>query len=628
MSWQASSLALLGLALAAGFAWYEREKPPARVLAVVAALAALAVVGRLAFAAIPNVKPTTDIVLFAGYALGAVPGFAVGAVTAIVSNIFLSQGPWTVWQMAGWGAVGVGGAGLAWILRGREPNRFVLAAVCGLAGLLFGAWMDIYQWTFAARQDLDTYIAVAGTSLPYNVAHAVGNVVFCLLLGPAFLRALSRYRRRLEVRWERSSAPIVASTVALALVLALPAMAAAATPAKRAETYLLRAQNKDGGFGPAPRLASSPLYSGWAGLGLGSAGRNPRDVKRSGGRSAAAYVVRGSGSLRDIGEIERTVLLARAAGMNPRNLGGRNLLAEIEKRRRGDGSISGFVSYTAFGIMALRASGASAGSETVRWLVASQNGDGGFGVARASSSDSDMTGAALQALATVGRARGGTAQRSASWLRANQNDDGGFGQFKGRDSNAQSTSYAVQGLLAAGAGGATVSRARAYLVRLQRSDGSVAYSSSSAQTPVWVTAQALMALNREPLPIAAVPRSERPRAKASSGGAGGGAAAPGGGGKAGSKQGDGGGAAATGGAGSAATGDAAAGAVGGATAPTESGATNPENTSALAAAAPESGAAHPKPVPVWAALLAAVGLLALLWVIHRYVLPGRWPGMG
>ena len=87
MTWQAASLVLLGLALAAGFAWYERERPPARVVAVVAALAALAVVGRLAFAAIPNVKPTTDIVLFAGYALGAIPGFAVGAVTAIVSNI-------------------------------------------------------------------------------------------------------------------------------------------------------------------------------------------------------------------------------------------------------------------------------------------------------------------------------------------------------------------------------------------------------------------------------------------------------------------------------------------------------------------------------------------------------------
>ena len=48
------------------------------------------------------------------------------------------------------------------MLNGREPNRFVLAAVCGVAGLLFGAWMDVYQWTFAARQDLDSYIAVAG----------------------------------------------------------------------------------------------------------------------------------------------------------------------------------------------------------------------------------------------------------------------------------------------------------------------------------------------------------------------------------------------------------------------------------------------------------------------------------
>ena len=160
--------------------------------------------------------------------------------------------------MAGWGAVGVGGAVLARLLRGREPNRFVLAAVCGVAGLLFGAWMDIYQWTFAARQDFDTYVAIAGTSLPYNVAHAVGNVVFCLLLGPAFLRALARYRRRLEVRWERSPAPIVASAIALALVLALPSVAAAATPAKRAESYLLHAQNKDGGFGTAPQARLEP----------------------------------------------------------------------------------------------------------------------------------------------------------------------------------------------------------------------------------------------------------------------------------------------------------------------------------------------------------------------------------
>jgi energy-coupling factor transport system substrate-specific component len=93
MSWELAALMLVGVALAAGFAWYERSRPPARVVALVAALAALAVVGRLVFAAVPNVKPTTDIVLFAGMALGAAPGFAVGAVCALASNVFLGQGP-------------------------------------------------------------------------------------------------------------------------------------------------------------------------------------------------------------------------------------------------------------------------------------------------------------------------------------------------------------------------------------------------------------------------------------------------------------------------------------------------------------------------------------------------------
>jgi energy-coupling factor transport system substrate-specific component len=504
VTWQAASVVVLAGVLVAGFAWYERDKPPARVIALVATLAALAVVGRLAFAAIPNVKPTTDIVLFAGYALGAVPGFAVGAVTALVSNVFLSQGPWTPWQMVGWGVVGVTGALLARVLRDREPGRLVLAAVCGLAGLAFGAWMDLYQLMLAARQDLDTYLALSASALPYNLAHAIGNVVFCLLIGPIFIRALRRYRRRFQVRW---AAPAAAGAVLLVL-LALPAVAAAA-PADRAERWLLRTQNDDGGFGASPGQASSPLYSGWSGLGLAVAGHNPRDLQRRGGRTLASYLQRSAGSIRDIGEIERTVLVLEAAGLSPRRFAGRDLVAAILAKRRADGSISGYVSYTAFGILALRAAGEPAGGSTVSWLTKAQREDGGFGLVPSASSDSDMTGAALQALAAVGRGRSPAARRAVDWLRANQNDDGGFGQFRGRDSNAQSTSYAIQGLVAVDAGGAVLSRALAYLRGLQRGDGSVAYSSTSRQTPVWVTAQALMALERTPLPVATVPREKR-----------------------------------------------------------------------------------------------------------------------
>ena len=62
MSWQLVSFLIVGAVLIAGFAWYERSRPPAQVVALVAALAALATVGRIAFAAFPNVKPTTDII--------------------------------------------------------------------------------------------------------------------------------------------------------------------------------------------------------------------------------------------------------------------------------------------------------------------------------------------------------------------------------------------------------------------------------------------------------------------------------------------------------------------------------------------------------------------------------------
>src|SRR3954471_12743554 len=160
MTWQFGSVVVLTLALGLGFAWYERSRPPARVLALVAALAALGAIGRVAFAAFPNVKPTTDIVLFSGYALGGPAGFAVGALAALVSNVFLGQGPWTPWQMASWGVVGLGGAALGRVMRGREPGRVFLAVVCGFAGFLFGALMDAYQWSLAAEHTLSSYVAV------------------------------------------------------------------------------------------------------------------------------------------------------------------------------------------------------------------------------------------------------------------------------------------------------------------------------------------------------------------------------------------------------------------------------------------------------------------------------------
>src|SRR4051812_10604976 len=182
---------VLGAALAGGFAWYERTHPSTRVIALVATLAALAALGRIAFAALPNVKPTTDIVLISGYVLGGAPGFAVGSVAALASNIFFGQGPWTPWQMVGWGGVGVIGALLGHVTH-RRLGRGGLALACAGSAAVFGAWMNIHLWvTYSGEHTLAGLWAYFATSLWFDVAHVAGSVIFCLAFGPALVQALA-----------------------------------------------------------------------------------------------------------------------------------------------------------------------------------------------------------------------------------------------------------------------------------------------------------------------------------------------------------------------------------------------------------------------------------------------------
>jgi energy-coupling factor transport system substrate-specific component len=201
MSWTLAALLVLGVCLLAGFWWYERRHPPAKVVALVATLAALAALGRIAFAPVPSVKPTTTIVLIAGFALGAAPGFTVGAVAALASNLFFGQGPWTPWQMAAWGLIGVAGALLAHAYGGRSPGRVALAIACAVAALAFGAIMDLSTWTTFGRHTLGEYLAISATALPFNITHAAGSLAFGLAFGPALLAALERFRTRFEIEW-------------------------------------------------------------------------------------------------------------------------------------------------------------------------------------------------------------------------------------------------------------------------------------------------------------------------------------------------------------------------------------------------------------------------------------------
>ena len=514
MSWQLGIAAMLAVMLVAGAVWYERSRPPSQVVALVAALAALAVAGRIALSPVPNVLPSTDIVLIAGYALGGAPGFAVGALTALVSNFWLGQGPWTPWQMAGWGASGVGGAALA-AATGRGLGRWGLAFACAAAGLAYGAMLDLsLMVTYGGEQSLDRYLALSVRGIPFNLAHAAGNFAFALIAGPALARMLIRYRERFEFAWGTgrtrgavrvAGLALIAAAIASAVVTGLRSDPATARGPADAAAYLREAQNDDGGFSATPGSPSSLGMTGWASLGLEAAGVNPRDV---GSPSPIAYLRREGRSLRDTGDLERTILALEGAGLNPRRFGGQDLVAKLKRARGRDGSWAGQVNLTAFGIFALAAAGEGGNGRSANWLAKARAEDGGWAfVADADTGDADSTGAALQALAAAGGNRGAIAT-GVRWLRREQQPGGGF-ELAGGGVNAQSTAWAVQGLIAAGVDPGTVRRGGRsgldYLASVQAADGHYRYSRTTDQTPVWVTAQAVMAVNRRSFPLAAVP---------------------------------------------------------------------------------------------------------------------------
>lgn len=511
MTWQAAAFTILALGLAAGFGWYERTKPDARLVALVGTLAAFAALGRIAFAPVPNVKPTTDIVLITGYALGGAPGFVVGAIAALTSNFFFGQGPWTPWQMAAWGMTGVIGAGLAVVTR-RRIGRWPLALVCGAVGFAFTAIQDVGDWvnySDHSRAQLGIYVA---KGIGFDVVHALGCVAFALAFGPALARSIQRFARRLRVTWLPAQSGTLSVIVLLGATGLLAGGLAAAPPARAASpvSYLAAAQNGDGGLGPARGSPSSELYSGWAALAFAADGRNPQ-VVRNGGQSLTGYIAAGLSSASDVGSLERTILVLRAAGLSATAFAGHDLVAMLLSQVRRNGSVAGQVNLTSFAILALRAAGHPVAPSTRAWLLRQQDADGGYSFATAgATSDVDDTGAALEALAATGGAPARTLHRAVGFIRAQQNRDGGFPSQPGDTSNAQSTAWAVQGLIAAGASPGSLHRRgapspTAYLQSLTAPDGHVRYSRDSDQTPVWVTAQAVMALAGKALPLAPVP---------------------------------------------------------------------------------------------------------------------------
>lgn len=320
-----------------------------------------------------------------------------------------------------------------------------------------------------------------------------------------------------------------------ALLLAGSAAAAPSTAGRKSldasVRYLQNAQNPDGGFGGSAGQPSSPLFSAWVALALAAAGINPQDQKRPGGTNVYSYL---TGHLSQaIAEsdcrpasctttLDRELMVANVAGASPHDFGGVDLVAQLLARQR-EGSFPHVpggepgVNDTIFAILALapveEPAAQAAIPDAAHWVESAQHDDGGWAWNPRGRGETDMTGAAIQALIAAGRGGGEAVQEGLDYLRRAQAPDGGFPDFPGTpESNAASTAWAVQAIWCAGENpeewlAPTGLEPLGYLASLQEPDGHIRWRRNQELNGIWMTAYTGPAFGGQCWPFPAPPRS-------------------------------------------------------------------------------------------------------------------------
>ena len=187
-----ASLLVTLMALVLFSCGFERRKTGARRMILVSVMTALSVAGRFVFGALPYFKPITAVVVITAIYVGPEAGFLTGALSAVISNFYFGQGPWTPFQMLSWGLLGF----LAGLLAAPLKRSRVLLTIYGLfAGAAYSFIMDVwtvlwYNGSFSA----ELYVAALATALPVTATYAISNVVFLNALARPFGEKLERVK--------------------------------------------------------------------------------------------------------------------------------------------------------------------------------------------------------------------------------------------------------------------------------------------------------------------------------------------------------------------------------------------------------------------------------------------------
>ncbi len=185
------SVVILLLSVIPFFAGFERSKPTAREMSVIAVLTALAVVSRAVFYLIPQMKPIGAVVIVSAVCLGADRGYIIGTLSAFISNFIFGQGIWTPFQMVALGLVGfISGLIFDKIKAGR-----VSLAIAGfiLTSVLYSLIVDLSSvLMITGEYSVATVLSVYGAGIPFSLLFGGSTAVFLFLFGEPFIKKIRR----------------------------------------------------------------------------------------------------------------------------------------------------------------------------------------------------------------------------------------------------------------------------------------------------------------------------------------------------------------------------------------------------------------------------------------------------
>ncbi len=176
------------------FLHFERSESDVKRLILIAVMVALSVAGRMLFAPLQHFKPVTALVIITAMYFGSEAGFLTGALSAVLSNFYFGQGPWTPFQMFSWGMIGFLSGLLAPLLR---RSRIALCIWGGIGGVLYSFLMDIWTVLWADGYfNLPRYFAAIASAVPVTAVYVVSNILFLLVLAKPIGKLLARMKTK------------------------------------------------------------------------------------------------------------------------------------------------------------------------------------------------------------------------------------------------------------------------------------------------------------------------------------------------------------------------------------------------------------------------------------------------